>query len=134
MDIETFIAKQQELDDFAEKQGRVAFLEGIKTFFDDNPDAYAVRWRQYAPSFNDGDACVFGVNTPDVCWQAIEDEDDEDEAEEKFKYMSRSDKRCERLYDIWKLPERFFEFAFGSSSTVTVYRDLRLVVEDYEDC
>ena len=30
----------------------------------ESPLIYAIRWHQYTPYFNDGDACVFSVNEP----------------------------------------------------------------------
>lgn len=40
----------------------------------------AVRWNQYTPYFNDGEACVFGANSPEVLLtvEVEADEDDED--------------------------------------------------------
>jgi hypothetical protein len=33
--------------------------EMFKLFFDENPEAKVVGWRQYTPYFNDGEECVF---------------------------------------------------------------------------
>lgn len=37
------------------------FHETFKEFFALNPGVTAVKWAQYTPYFNDGEACVFGV-------------------------------------------------------------------------
>jgi hypothetical protein len=44
-----------------ETEGKAALKEEFAAFFRDNPKITAVRWRQYTPYFNDGDACTFGV-------------------------------------------------------------------------
>jgi len=40
------------------------------------PSATAIGWTQYTPYFNDGEACVFGVNGPDICTKMISVNDD----------------------------------------------------------
>lgn len=47
------------------------------------PEVAKVRWKQYTPYFNDGEACVFGAHSPEVLLvveaNIDEDEDDYDE-------------------------------------------------------
>ena len=43
-----------------------AFNSAISDIFNDNPDVNIIAWRQFAPYFNDGDPCVFGVESPIV--------------------------------------------------------------------
>lgn len=38
----------------------------FKEFFDKYPEIDAIRWQQYTPHFNDGDACEFGRREFDV--------------------------------------------------------------------
>ena len=49
--------------DAARKTAEAAFKEhasvAFKEIFDAHPNVAAVRWTQYAPHFNDGEACVF---------------------------------------------------------------------------
>lgn len=40
-----------------------ALGEALEEFFTANPEIGRVRWVQYTPHFNDGDACVFSVHT-----------------------------------------------------------------------
>ena len=51
-----------------QEQFRKSATEKLKEFFvkfwEENPAIRAVTWTQYAPYFNDGDACVFSVNDP----------------------------------------------------------------------
>ncbi|NTF18061.1 hypothetical protein G6L37_06560 [Agrobacterium rubi] len=46
-----------------------------KEFFERNPEAYGFGWVQYAPYFNDGDACEFSAHEPHV-WLSEESLDD----------------------------------------------------------
>jgi len=46
--------------------GLTALKEALAEFFDKYPEVETVQWTQYAPYFNDGDACVFSVNDPHV--------------------------------------------------------------------
>lgn len=40
-------------------------MRGIfKAFFEAHPEVKTIHWTQYAPYFNDGDECVFGVHEP----------------------------------------------------------------------
>ena len=41
-------------------------LKALKNMMGNNPDVVAIRWNQYTPHFNDGDACMFGVNDLDL--------------------------------------------------------------------
>lgn len=43
-------------------QGKKLIVESIQTFLENNDEFHAVCWTQYAPHFNDGDACEFGIN------------------------------------------------------------------------
>ena len=51
-----------------QEQFRKAATEKLKEFFvkfwEENSSIKAVTWNQYAPYFNDGDACEFSVNDP----------------------------------------------------------------------
>jgi hypothetical protein len=43
-------------------EGQAAVKDAFKDFFDQYPEVRSVKWSQYTPYFNDGDACHFGVN------------------------------------------------------------------------
>lgn len=45
-------------------EGRVLLHDALKAIFDGHPELEAVKWSQYTPYFNDGDACEFSVNEP----------------------------------------------------------------------
>lgn len=58
------------LTDYEEMMKKVqetlrANMKGVfKAFFDSYPEVKTIHWTQYAPYFNDGEECVFGVNEP----------------------------------------------------------------------
>lgn len=56
-------------------------------------EVHSVRWRQYTPYFNDGDACVFNVHEPEVLLtsEALFDEDEDDYDQTKWR----------STYDLW---------------------------------
>lgn len=41
--------------------GKEAVASDLKAIFDAHPELLGIRWTQYTPYFNDGDACVFSV-------------------------------------------------------------------------
>jgi hypothetical protein len=53
---------QQDLQLRLKEQGKLAFQEHLKEFFEKNPEVESLRWTQYTPYFNDGDECHFRVN------------------------------------------------------------------------
>lgn len=44
------------------KEGKAALNDAFKEFFTEFPEVQGIRWTQYAPHFNDGDACVFSLH------------------------------------------------------------------------
>jgi hypothetical protein len=145
MDIDEYIKRHNELTHIAEAQGKELILEGFKAFFEAHPNVDAVRWTQYAPSFNDGDPCVFSVHDPEVRYvtdaegsskpdQDEDDEDDEDEDDEDEDGFDPYPEIESPILDkIWALPASFFETVFGDGSQVTITRDLFVEVEEYGD-
>lgn len=66
---------RKELREFGEK----AVREALSEFFDAHPQVEALRWEQYTPHFNDGDACVFSVHEVRAKLKDVpDDEEDED--------------------------------------------------------
>lgn len=80
------------------KTGKTAFALVAKKLFEAAPQFTAVKWTQYAPYFNDGDACEFSVHEPSF---AIDEEtaalvkdpdgffdsDEEDEDGNQFRFV-----------------------------------------------
>lgn len=56
------VLKKAELDAAIKTIGVDNFAPIFKEFFKNNPTVDAIQWQQYAPYFNDGDPCVFGIH------------------------------------------------------------------------
>lgn len=59
---DALIEEQRALKAKFQAEAQAMFKETMKEFFDKNPGITALKWTQYTPYFNDGDACVFRVN------------------------------------------------------------------------
>lgn len=64
MNIDEYLQRRKELKAFLEENGQKMILDSFRNFFAKYPMVEKVSWTQYTPYFNDGDACVFGVNEP----------------------------------------------------------------------
>jgi hypothetical protein len=62
MSIKEFKLELEALTKKIKQSGYKAMKEDFKIFFDQNPEITAIAWTQYAPAFNDGDACTFSVH------------------------------------------------------------------------
>lgn len=51
----------------------------LSEFIKQNPEVKAVKWTQYTPYFNDGDACTFCVNDPYFFFEGVEDNNPEED-------------------------------------------------------
>ena len=58
------IAAQEALAAKFREEAQALFKDVTKEFFTTNPGVNKFSWHQYTPYFNDGDECVFGVNSP----------------------------------------------------------------------
>jgi hypothetical protein len=56
-------------------KGEKALKASLSAIFDEFPELTAVSWTQYTPSFNDGDACVFGVGEVEFRTADMDDDD-----------------------------------------------------------
>lgn len=122
------------------------FKAVTKSFFEAAPHVQAVVWSQYTPYFNDGEECVFSVNTPifvtknfdpDDLQDPYEYEDDEEYGSESFwsNYsLEKSDfpeaKTCFNFAKIIQSEEDLMEAVFGNHVAVYLTKD-RVIVEEY---
>jgi len=60
-DLKVLSDKMTEMRKEMQTEGKKALKLALKEFFSAFPMVEAIRWNQYTPYFNDGDACVFGV-------------------------------------------------------------------------
>jgi hypothetical protein len=114
--------------------GKEALAEEVHSLFAKWPELQSIRWAQYTPYFNDGDACVFGLGDVKV---RVEEMDDDDEETYLYAYEFDSD-RQERtlLMDFENLLEDnkdVMEYIFGDHCQVTFYRERNEAeIEEYE--
>lgn len=64
MNIEDIVNQLNEAKRAMQEHGEAALKTAFKEFFDACPAVKEVAWTQYAPYFNDGDACEFTVHEP----------------------------------------------------------------------
>lgn len=118
-------ALKEAYDTKLSEEGEDALKEVFKEFFDANPKAAAVSWRQYTPYFNDGDPCYFRVG--EMSLHLHEDEEDEDydpDGGYDTYGLSKSDdpelKKMSEAFDkLTELPEEVLEYVFGDHVTIT---------------
>lgn len=124
-----------------EEYGREALLEELQAFFKSQDKYVMIRWEQYTPYFNDGEACVFSVYEPHFFtpehMQEMEEEDDyyfEFEGDyistwrsrEKMEKEYGGDEAKMMAYDVAKMLESnsdLLKAVFGDHTRVTVKPD-----------
>lgn len=63
-------------------KARETLNEAFKIFFETVPEITIIRWNQYTPYFNDGDACEFSVHEPNF----FIDEEDMENCDDPYEY------------------------------------------------
>lgn len=143
--IDALAVKVKELKTEGGKIVRDAIKELSQKIFDTSEKVKRIEWRQYAPSFNDGDACIFSVKDPTL---ALDDDEDigawnltSTYRVERWDGVLTSDQRgelAEALLDLAKRIcsdewEPLLKSALGDSVRVTIDRELNVEIEDYYD-
>lgn len=152
-----FEEARQELRRQAEEQGRPILIEAAKDLF--AAGAEALRWRQYTPYFNDGDACEFSVSDVSVRVSSLPEDcgDYEDgfvdawHISYAFDHVRPGDDYGQEVRDAFTAEsgaefkelvkdfshlicqaEEFMEALFGDHVEITLRADGTFEVEDYE--
>lgn len=105
-----------------------------KNFFDANPDILAVSWSQYAPFFNDGEACEFSVHEIYACGADpdLEEGEEHDFSELHYgehpgvvnSYNAEVHTAAKAFTDLLaSIPEEVMRDVFGDDSRVIITRD-----------
>jgi hypothetical protein len=126
MDFAALKQKRDEYEAAIKEHGKAALVNEMKGLFEKFQDVGSVRWTQYTPHFNDGEPCVFSVyfeGTLDVGEPARDDD------EYEYNYGRESFTAFRKLVEE---AEEVLEEAFGDGSKVTVHRDGRVEVDEYE--
>lgn len=108
------------------KMGGEAFYNELKPLFEKYPEVKFVNWTQYTPHFNDGDECTFSVNIYDVLYAYDQDSEDLDDV----KISDKAEAEFEELLE--GIDEQVFKIVFGDHVKVTIQRDGKVEVDDYE--
>jgi len=142
--IDEFKRLKKELSD----KLKTNFKKITKELFEEYPDLKYITWQQYAPYFNDGDACEFNVYQPTFIFANEEgDEIDEDENYEVSRVFNEhgiDDEEISKHHavEMWgndtkKYPsllkfsklitngetEDLFKEMFGENHTILIHRD-----------
>lgn len=130
MDLAALKVKKAEYDEVMKHHGKVALTTELKRLFDQHPEVVAVRWRQYTPTFNDGDPCVFSAYVAGARLDSDKGDIDDHEWDEHYSHpfseAVREIVEDEDNYDV-------LEHAFGDGMEVTVHRDGRVDLDEYVD-
>jgi hypothetical protein len=114
--------------------------EVLKGIMEEHPEVLKIRWRQYAPYFNDGERCEFGIHTLCAMLKGREEYDGDYgegfisawELDDEKPAEKRIGKVLQALEDAMEgmLPE--LEAAFGNDAEITV-TPKKIEVEEYTD-
>jgi hypothetical protein len=129
--------KQEALRQQMREQGKTLIADALKEVFEKHPELLAVRWAQYTPYFNDGDACTFRVNDADLRFAFTDDNEDAtdgfidsdyylEKKEEKEKWSAAA----EDIANITAHEDILLE-TFGNDQEITVNRDGSTEQEEY---
>lgn len=127
------------LQDQLKTVGHEYFKDATKALFDTYPGLEWFDWRQYTPYFNDGDACVFGVDAYGNAFLNGEELEEvyfsqwrQDEKAENGEELTEEEKFARDYYTLLtKVPEDVMESLFGDHVKITVNRDGRIEVDEY---
>jgi hypothetical protein len=137
-----YIKIKKELEEKLQELGTQGVVVPFFTeLFQKYPIVSAIRWTQYAPHFNDGDACTFSVHDPAARVLATEDTAGDAEEEDEWLYAwdkspddttGRSEAAQETGQFFSAIGDELMERVFGDGVQVTVTRNLDIEVEDYD--
>jgi hypothetical protein len=92
------------------------FLTELQAVFNAHPVITSISWRQYTPSYNDGDPCVFSSHAAYASiWTTRDKEEDKelDWKHESYKAMTRH---------LGAVSQEQYEIMFGDGFEVTITR------------
>jgi len=150
-DLSELVELKENFQKQVKAEGKRLINEALKAVFDKFPNLTAIRWRQYTPYFNDGDACVFGVSDISFKLKGVENEEGEEGGDYGDGFLQEYDisdwtgsKYVERpeykglLAEINSLNKSFskveecLQLVFGDHAQVTAFPGGKVEVEEYE--
>ena len=114
------------------KEMEEKFKAEVKKFFLDNPEVELITWRQYVPSWNDGEPCYFSIAEPAVKFVDDEDFDDSNCQGNYCDFPKEKLELVKDLIDAINEEEWLMQALFGDNARVTLTKD-GMTSEDY-DC
>lgn len=124
--LEELKQRHAELKNQILEESKAWFKEASQGLFDAHPEIQSFAWSQYTPYFNDGDECVFRVNSePKI--NGVDWYDEPEEGQTKFERPVY--KEVEKLIDSIDQPT--LKEMFGDHCEVTARRD-GITVASYE--
>lgn len=134
----------KDMNERISKEGKAMLQGAFVDFFRNNPEVKAVRWTQYTPYFNDGEACEFGVHAADFAVprsSLAEDPSYADEYEDAEDHVWMETGSSHTTYGKFWAPfmkeagERILEGVFGDHvriiATPSGKSKVKFEVEDY---
>jgi len=138
--IEKYRQDKKDMNAQLKTLGKKMFKPFFTNLFEEFPDIHAVRWTQYTPHFNDGDACTFSVHDPFVSIKPLKEMDDDEindtDTAPWFSAWSDNGNPCAKaaaeVGKFFQDIEDVLETAFGDGVEVTVKRSGAITVDDYD--
>ena len=120
-ELQAFNAKKQELVENL----RTEFPVLLAPLFEKSKMINSIGWTQYTPFFNDGEECTFSVHELNhVNGEYYDSYDDDNVVDENVVEQFQS--------VLSSVPDDFYRDLFGDHVLVTVHRDGRIEVEEYD--
>lgn len=117
-ELQAFNDKKKELVESLRKD----FPALLAPLFAQSETIESIGWTQYTPYFSDGDECVFGVNELEYVNGEYDTELDDSDNQIISEFQSV----------LSSIPDEFYRDLFGDHALVTIHRDGRIEVEEYE--
>lgn len=125
--IQDIMAKKKAFEEELQANGKEALSEEFKKVFEAHQDLVAIRWRQYTPYFNDGDACRFSVHDFDMRLTSTpEDAGDEEDGFEYTWTVEDNEQNAavaEAVRSLGRIDNDVYLTVFGDHCQVTATRD-----------
>lgn len=112
-----------------EAGAKEAIRDRFASLFAAYPDVEGVRWTQYTPYFNDGEPCVFSVNSPDIL--LVGGDPDEEDEEGGWYYCHGGYGDRHPAYEMAQIDDDIAR-CLGDHVQVTIRRDMTMTIGEYD--
>ncbi len=116
----------------SQEKGARIVIDCIVKYLEKYPSVNNISWNQFTPYFNDGEECEFNVNT-EFLINGIDEYDEEDfEEGENSDYDERVKLHRELAEAFSHIEDSVFQFIFGDHKQITIDRNGKINIEEYE--